>query len=201
MPVDVLADRVPESTNGRARIVGEWAALLQAIALIALLTLVGGLYVGFPGLLFSAAFVGGLMLWLLLFRGRPLDHARLLPSYLLTVALFIAHVGEEYVGHMEVVLSRLSGFAVSQTAFLAIAAFAAPAIWVLGGVLLAAGKSLGRFILSTFYFGMIGGELSHLAFPFMIDGRFHYVAGMATAPLLVAAAAYSLWRARWPQSS
>ena len=181
--------------------VSERKAFVQAVGLVALIAIGGGWLSGFPGLLFSAAFVGGLVVWALAFPGRPIDPATLLPSYLLTVALFVVHVGEEYAGHMEGVLSRLSGVPVPQSTFLTIAAFSAPPVWVMGAALLAANKPIGRFIMSTFYFGMIFGEPSHFVFPFLTDGRFEYSAGMVTAPLLTASAIYSLVRARSGGSS
>lgn len=173
----------------------ERLAFVQAVGFILLVAVGGGWLLGFPALLFSAAFLGGLALWAAVFLGRRIDPAAMLPSYLFTVAIFVVHVGEEYWGHMENILSSLSGVHVPQSTFLAIAAFAAPAIWILGGALLAANKPFGRFIMCTFYFGMIGGELSHFAFPFMTDGRFRYSAGMVTAPLLTLSALYSLRKA------
>lgn len=184
--------------GARPFVAGERAAFLVSLGLTLLFAVIGALAFGLPALLFSAAFVGGLAVWRLLFMGRPIDEVRLLPAYLTTVTLFVIHVGEEFTGHMELVLSRLAGAPVSQSLFLSIAAFAAAAAWVAGGALLAAGRPMGRFILSTFLFGMIGGELTHFAFPFLLDQRFHYVAGMATAPFLVVSAIHLLRQALRP---
>lgn len=159
---------------------------------------IGGWIIGFPALLFSVALIGGLVLWIVVFLGRPLDPRRILPSYLFTTALFVVHVGEEQAAHMELVLSKISGFPVSQSSFLTIAAFVAPTIWILGGALIAAGKPFGRFIMSTFYFGMIVGEPTHFLFPFMTDGHFHYSAGMVTVVPLVLSALYAFWVAMRP---
>ena len=41
--------------------------------------------------------------------------------------------------------------------------------------------------MSVFFFGMMFGEPSHYAFPFILDGHFHYVSGMYTAGLPSAA--------------
>ena len=61
----------------------------------------------------------------------------------------------------------------SQTDFLILAAFFAPAFWLLGAVLMLKRSQLGDYIASVFYFGMIAGEPSHFAFPFLENGTFH----------------------------
>jgi hypothetical protein len=43
--------------------------------------------------------------------------------------------------------------------------------------------AFGYFLVSTFLFGMMLGEVSHFIFPFMEDSTFHYSAGMYTAIL------------------
>lgn len=91
---------------------------VYAAAFILGRALLGYLTVGFAGALFSAAFVGGFVLWLFTTYRTPVDPAAVIVRYLLTVICFIVHVYEEYVSHVEHTLSRLPGFQVTQTDFL-----------------------------------------------------------------------------------
>lgn len=160
-------------------------AFLQAIGLAGTMLIIGLTIVGLPAILFSAAMVGGLALWSVTTWRSPVDPHHLLGLYLLTVALFVVHVGEEYLMHIEVTLATISGQAITQRDFLLFAAFFAPTLWIIGGMLLWARQPLGDYIAAIFIFGMVAGEASHFAFPFLIDGRFHYAPGMVTcAPLI-----------------
>lgn len=158
---------------------------LYAAAFILGLALLGYLTVGFAGALFSSAFVGGFVLWLLTTYRTPVDPAAVIVPYLLTVICFVVHVYEEYVSHVEHTLSRLSGFQVTQTDFLMVAAFSAPVVWLSGAAVLLKRWPFGYFFASTFLFGMMFAELSHFLSPFMEDGAFHYSPGMYTAALPV----------------
>src|SRR5262245_29915321 len=110
----------------------ETKSVIGAVALILGLALVGYLTVGFAGALFSVAFIGGLILWLLTTYRTPIDPQTIIVPYLVTVILFIVHVYEEFVAHVEHLLTKLSGLPVTQTNFLVIAAFSAPIVWLLG---------------------------------------------------------------------
>jgi hypothetical protein len=157
-------------------------SLAAALALIVLL------YVGFrllryPAGLFCTAFAGGLGLWMLTTYRRPPDPRKIIVPYLLTVVLFMIHVYEEFRTHIESVMTRLTGLHVTQQDFLTIAAFVAPVIWLTGALMLLKRWQFGYFLTSVFLFGMMFGEPSHFIFPFILDGRFHYVSGMLTAVL------------------
>jgi hypothetical protein len=166
--------------------------IAKAAALIATILVIGISTVGFPALLFSAALLGGLVVWAATTLRTPIDPGRIIVPYLVTVILFLVHVLEEYITHIEQLLSTISGHTITQPNFLLLAAFFAPAFWVAGAALLLKGSQWGEYIASTFYFGMIAGELSHFIFPFMEDGHFHYASGMITAVPLIASAAYTL---------
>lgn len=166
--------------------------LAKAFSLTAAIVLAGVGTIGFPALLFSIAMGGGAALWAATTLRTPIDPARIIVPYLATVALFICHVGEEYLGHIERLLSLLSGYAIPQSSFLLLAAFFAPIFWLAGAVLMLRGSPLGDFIASVFLFGMIAGEASHFAFPFMEDGTFHYSPGMVTALPLIGSAFVTL---------
>lgn len=166
-------------------------ALAYALAFIVGLASIGYLIVGFPALLLSGAFIGGLVLWLTTTYQTPIPASKVIVPYLVTVLVFLIHVYEEYLSHIEASLSAMSGFTVSQMNFITIAAFAAPLIWISGAVMMLRGWQFGYFFASTFLFGMMFGEFSHFLFPFLEDGSFHYAAGMYTAVLPISAAWYT----------
>lgn len=178
------------SRNDRAGRVRQ--GLVKAFSLTAAVVLAGVCTIGFPALLFSVAMGGGAALWAATTLRTPIDPARIIVPYLVTVSLFICHVGEEYLGHIERLLSLLLGHAISQSSFLLLAAFFAPIFWLAGAVLMLRRSQLGDFIASVFLFGMIAGEASHFAFPFMEDGTFHYSAGMGTTLPLIGSAVVTL---------
>jgi hypothetical protein len=163
----------------------EKQSMIGAVAFILGLALIGYMTVGFAGVLFSVAFVGGLILWLLTTYRMPIDPQTIIVPYLVTVILFIVHVYEEFATHVEHHLTQLSGLQVTQTDFLIIAAFSAPIVWLLGAVMLLKRWAFGYFFASTFLFGMMFAELSHFFSPLMEDGTFHYSPGMYTAILPV----------------
>lgn len=138
---------------------------------------------GFPAALFCVTFVGGFVLWIPTLRRHPIDPLRILIPHLLAVIFFVIHVYEEYRGHIEIFMSKLTGVDVTQTNFLTIAAFIAPVIWLTGLVMTMRRWQFGYFLICVFYFGMMFGEPQHFVFPFIEDGKFHYIAGMYTAAL------------------
>lgn len=170
---------------------GSRRSLIYAVAFIGGLASLGYLVVGPPAILLSFAFIGGLALWFMTTYRTPIDPQTIIGPYLLTVIVFIVHVAEEYVAHIEHSLTTISGVAISQADFLAVAAFAAPIVWLAGAVMMLRDWAFGYFFASTFLFGMMFGEVSHLAFPFLEDGAFHYSAGMLTAALPIASAWYT----------
>ena len=87
----------------------QFTALIGSLAFIAALAPVGYLVIGFAGILFSVAFVGGLVLWLLTTFRTPIDPQPIIMPYLVTVVLFIVHVSEECAAHGENYLARISG--------------------------------------------------------------------------------------------
>src|SRR5215510_5027800 len=96
-------------------------SLVAALVFIAALGLGGYLAIGFAAVLFSVAFIGGLVLWLATTYRTPINPQPIIVPYLITVIMFILHVSEEFAAHVEHYLSRLSGLQVTQTNFLVIA--------------------------------------------------------------------------------
>jgi hypothetical protein len=160
--------------------------VVGAGAFIVGVALAGYLAVGFAGALFAVAFVGGFILWMLTTFRTPVEPQAVIVPYLMTVIAFVVHVYEEYVAHVERHLAILSGLPVTQPSFLAIAAFVAPTIWLLGAVLLLKRWAFGWFLASTFLFGMMFAELSHFVSPIMQANDSYYSPGMYTAILPIA---------------
>lgn len=159
---------------------------LGVIGFILLVALCGYLAVGFAGVLFSIAFIGGFILWQLTTFKTPVSPDSYIVSYIITIIFFIIHVYEEYTAHVELELTQLSGFQVSQHQFLIIAAFTAPIIWLLGAVMALKKWQFGYFLVSVFLFGMMFAELSHFISPFIQNNGRFYSAGMYTAIFPVA---------------
>ena len=107
----------------------------RPVAITGMLVFIAALYavfraLGFPAGLFCTAFVGGFVLWIPTLQRQPIDMHVILVPHLVTVIFFIVHVFEEYRGHIEIFMSKLTGIDVTQTNFLTIAAFIAPVIWL-----------------------------------------------------------------------
>jgi hypothetical protein len=100
-------------------------SVVYAVSFTLVIALLGLFTVGFAGVLFSAAFVGGFVVWIATTHRTPIDAKRIIVPYLVLVIIFVILVQEEYVTHIEVSLSELSGFSVTQGQFPAIAAFSA----------------------------------------------------------------------------
>lgn len=162
--------------------------ILPALFAIAMATYA---YVGFgpiPGAVFTMAFGGGLVLFINTTWRTPIDTARVMIPYLATILLFLLHTYEEYVFNFENTVSALSGEPVSEFAMLTLIAWIAPAIWIFGAIFLLKRWSFGLYFLCAFIVAMTIAELTHFIFPFVIDGTFHYEAGMYSAALPLFAA-------------
>ena len=146
-----------------------------------------------PLLVFSFAFGGGFLVYVLTLWRRRIDARQILIPYLATVMLFVLHVWEEYLTGFEHVIEHLSARAVPQEAFLSVAAFIAPMLWIGGAIAILARWRVGDYMLVTFFFAMLFAELTHFLFPFLIAGHFHYQSGMWTAALPLIPAAWGIW--------
>lgn len=146
-----------------------------------------------PGIVFFVASVGGFILWRCTTYKTPIDPHKVIIPYLITIIFFIVHVYEEYLTDFQVAVTDIFGFHVNEQTFMTIAAFMAPAMWILGAILLLKRTAFGYYFLSFFIVAMTMAELSHYLFPFMEDGTFHYVSGMYTAALPLIPAGYAFY--------
>ena len=148
------------------------------------------LFVQMLALAYVPLFTGGLILWWFTTRRVPIDPNKIIVPYLLTVIMFIAHVFEEY-GTLSLGFPAITPLPVSFEQMVTFAASLAPILWLLGAVMMLKRLPVGFFVASTFLFGMMFIEPTHLVAPFWPTGSFHYVGGMWTAPLLVALGWYT----------
>jgi hypothetical protein len=145
-------------------------------------------------------FIGGFVLWWFTTRRTRIDPRTIIVPYLLTVIAFIAHVYEEYKSLLLGLPHVLEGvplpFTLTFERMVTSAASLAPIAWLLGAVMMLKRWSVGDFVGSTFLFGMMFIEPTHLVAPFWQTGTFHYVGGMWTAPPLIALGWYTFFAIR-----
>lgn len=143
-------------------------------------------------------FVGGFVLWWFTTRRTRIDPHTVIVPYLLTVIAFIAHVYEEYKSFRLGLPHVMEGapFTITFELMLTFAASLGPIAWLLGAVMMLKRWSVGYFVCSTFLFGMMFIEPTHLIAPFWQTGKLHYVGGMWTAPPLVAMGWYTFFAIR-----
>ena len=104
-----------------------------------------------PAVVFSVATIGGFILWIFTTYRTPIDTQNVIIPYLFAVVLFIVHVYEEYIMDFEVAMTDIFGFHVAEQSFLTIAAFTAPAMWVIGAILIIKKTHIGFYFLSLFF--------------------------------------------------
>lgn len=127
------------------------------------------------------------------YNNIPADPHRIAIPYLIAVICFIIHVYEEYRSHIEKTMGKMLKINVTQQGFLSVAGFLGPVIWLTGLAMALNQWQFGYFLVSTFYFGMMFGEITHFIFPFVENGKFHYSPGMYTALLPIAAGWYGFF--------
>lgn len=166
--------------------------VLPAIAVAVLVTVAWFGLGPVPAGVFLVAFGGGLVFYIATTWRTEIDVSRVIIPYLLAILLFMVHTFEEFLMHFEVLTSRMAGREITQQQLLMIIAWMAPIMWVGGVVLLLKRMAFGYYFLCAFFITLTIAELSHYAFPFIVDGTFHYEPGMYTALLPLIPAAYGL---------
>ena len=160
------------------------STLALALVLVAALVAGGHFFLGpVAAAVFAVAFLGGLVAWRLTTYGWPADPGPLVVPYLLTVILFIVHVGEEYFTEFWAALSSLSGGTIPQDNFVLVAALVGPVLWLGGLTLLYLRTEIGNWLAWVFVVAMTVSELAHFVFPFVAEGRLTYFSGLYTAAL------------------
>jgi hypothetical protein len=159
------------------------SSTLQIPLFVAVWFLVEYIVVRRLALAYVPLFSGGFIVWWFTTRQAPIEPHRVIVPYLLTVIMCIVHVYEEYTA-LQLGFPAITPLPASFLEMVTFAASLAPVLWLLGAVMMLKRLPLGYFVASTFMFGMMFIEPTHLIAPFWPTGRFHYVGGMWTAAVL-----------------
>jgi hypothetical protein len=168
--------------------------LMQIPLLIAAWFLLEYLLVRRLALAWVPLFAGGFVLWWFTTRKTSINARTIIVPYLLTTIMFMAHVCEEYTTYARG-LPSITPLRATFEEMVIFAATLGPIMWVLGALMMFKRWPVGFFVASTFLFGMMFIEPSHVVVPFW-GGRFHYVGGMWTALPLTAFAWYTFFAIR-----
>ena len=140
--------------------------------------------------------MGGLLGWRRTTARSAADPAEVVPLYLLLLALFYIHVGEEALTGFNRAIAQISGTPWDDRAFTFLIGLIGPAVWVFAAWSLWKRQAFGNFVLWFMVVGMLLGEPTHLLiFPVMyklkFGGSYQYFSGMYTAlfPMIPAALA------------
>lgn len=139
-----------------------------------------------PVLVVVGSMMGGMIGWRLTTSHRPADPAIALPLFVLILALFYIHVGEEALTHFNRDIASISGRAWNDRDFIILFGLVGPIVWFAAALSLWKRQALGNFIFYFLVVGMIVGEPTHLVvFPVMrmvqTGGDYRYFSGMYTA--------------------
>lgn len=162
-----------------------WTALIVAAVVayaLALQAQAGWLPVG----VIVGSMMGGLIGWRKTTARRPADPRFHVPLFLLMLALFYFHVGEEAITSFNRAIAAISGTPWSDGPFTTLIGLAGPAVWVFAAWSLWHRQPFGNFVYWFLVVGMIIGEPTHLVvFPVMRMAEegvgYGYFSGMYTA--------------------
>jgi len=193
-------ERRPMNTTARHEL-SKWPNTPVSTVLIASVVTAAILGLGYLAfglitmLIFTAGFVGGLLLWFLLpSRG---SWAGIKWPYWIALVLFLAHRVEENRMGFFPFLAEVTGEAtpkVSSVPLLLLLALSVGA-WLLVPVLMVRGLPFGRYLAWTFFASIGITELAHfVVFPWFRDSGVDYVPGMWTVIALPPVAWLGMWR-------
>ena len=134
--------------------------------------------------------------WLRTTYRRPAGH-RLIPLYMLTVALLQLHITEEYLAGFPQRMSATFGLDWSEREFLISLALLGMVAWMLAAVGLYYAHPLANYVAWFMFIGPGFMEWTHYVFPLFEGGGYHYFPGMWTAwmPMIPGIIAMrALWR-------
>jgi hypothetical protein len=172
------------------------ASVLIAVLVTAVTLGLGYASFGFLTMLvFTAGFLGGLLLWLVLPSRGTWGDIRW--PFWLSLVLFFAHRVEEKQLGFFAMLSEVTGVptppATSPPVLLLVGT--SVGAWLLVPVLMKRRHQLGAYFAWTFFASMGLTELAHyLVFPFLRGPGYHFVPGMLTVPVLAPVAWLGMWR-------
>jgi len=154
-------------------------AITFAISFIVMLLQTAGIM---PAIIIGGSMLVGVVLWFFTTYKIPANPKNVLPIYLITIAILLLHIWEEYLFDFGPRIAQLNGSTWSEVEFLTLIAFYLPVFWILGAIGLYYRHPLGNAMIWFIFIGMAFGEPVHLlVFPILDDGRYHYFPGMWSA--------------------
>jgi len=174
------------------------ATVVQAVGLSTAALVLGFWALGaLATTVFTAGFVGGLVLWLLA-PGKG-SWADIRWPYWAALALFLAHRVEEKHWGFFAFLSSVTGVPTPEITSAPVLSLIVVSVgaWLMVPVLMRRGHPLGRYLAWTFFASLGIAELAHWAvFPWFGPTGIGYVPGMATVLVLAPVAWWGMWRLR-----
>jgi hypothetical protein len=139
-----------------------------------------------PVVVIAGSMLGGLIGWRNTTALHPADPVKAVPLFLLLLALFYIHIGEEALTDFSGAIASISGTPWSKHEFTLLIGLAGPIVWIFSAWSLWRRQPFGNFIFWFLIAGMIVGEPAHLlVFPVMAMNKFgigyEYFSGMYTA--------------------
>ena len=139
-----------------------------------------------PVIIIVGSMFGGLFAWLRTTAVVSANRLKVVPLYLLMLALFYIHVGEEGLSGFAQGIALISGVPWSEAKIFEIIGLVGPAIWVTAALGMWLRQPWGNFLVWFMIVGMILGEPTHhLLFPVMAALKpgvgYTYFGGMVTA--------------------
>jgi hypothetical protein len=151
-------------TTKRTRII----SMLIAAVFIIVAGIQGYRNIGLPVVIIvGGSGIAGFVLWYKTYLKRPLDPARILPLFLLTVAALEIHMCEEYLTGFGPAMSRLFDITWSERTFLMIFAFIGPVLYTLTALGLYKRVPIAGYIACFIFIGPGVAEFSHFIFPLL----------------------------------
>lgn len=139
-----------------------------------------------PVIIIGGSMLGGMIGWRRTTARRPVDPSWSVPLFLVLLAMFYLHVGEEALTDFAAAVSGISGTPWSEYNFMVVIALAGPVFWFGAAWSLWKRQPFGNFIFWFLIVGMILGEPAHvLTFPLLSMRQYgigyEYFSGMYTA--------------------
>lgn len=145
-------------------------------------------------LIFTAGFLGGFLLWVLIPEQPPFKSFKL--AFWVTLGLFILHRVEEKVMKFFDQLSAITGTATPEITSVTVILLVALSVgaWIAIPILTKRNYAFGYYLAWTFFASMGITELAHFIFPLFIDKPYSYFPGMASVILLAPMAWWGMYK-------
>jgi hypothetical protein len=119
-----------------------------------------------PVIVIVGSMVGGLIAWRRTTALVQPDRLKIVPLYMLMLALFYFHVGEEGLTGFNHAIALISGTPWSDGDFIELIGLLGPALWIAGGLGMWLRQAWGNFLVWFMVVGMLLGEpMHHILFP------------------------------------